>query len=99
MSPDVTVVIATRNRPAALENALASVAAQHLESYEVVVVDDGSQEEHAESYRSLVAHDKRIRLLQPLKAGESGSGPSASRNRGIFAGTGRYVAFLDDDDT
>jgi glycosyltransferase involved in cell wall biosynthesis len=100
MSAVVTIVTATRNRPAMLERALASIARQTFPNYEAFVVDDGSEAEHAASYRAVVGgFDKRFHLLQPLHPGQSGSGPSASRNRGIAAGRGRYLAFLDDDDT
>jgi len=98
-SPDVTIVTPTRNRPALLERALNSILRQTFHRYGVVVVDDGSDDEHAAAYRTVVARfDNRFRLLQPLKPGQKGSGPAVSRNRAIDAGEGRYVAFLDDDD-
>jgi glycosyltransferase involved in cell wall biosynthesis len=97
---DVTIVTPTRNRPDLLDRALQSILRQTRQSYEVVVVDDGSVEAHTAAYRELVQGlDDRFRLIQPLRPGESGSGPAVSRNRGIDGGTGRYVAFLDDDDT
>jgi glycosyltransferase involved in cell wall biosynthesis len=96
---DVTVVTPTRNRPPLLERALDSIARQTFQNYEVFVVDDGSSVEHAASYRGIVArYDERFHLLQPLQPGQTGSGPGVSRNRGMEAGQGRYIAFLDDDD-
>jgi glycosyltransferase involved in cell wall biosynthesis len=97
---DVTVVVPTRNRPALLQQALDSIGQQTGANYEVVIVDDGSTEDRAAEYRTLAGrYGSRVRLLQPMKPGEMGSGPSLSRNRGIAAGMGRYFAFLDDDDT
>jgi glycosyltransferase involved in cell wall biosynthesis len=97
--PAVSIVTATRNRPAYLERALTSIGRQTHANYRVYVVDDGSSEENAEAYRHLVGQrDERFILLQPLRPGESGSGPAASRNRGINAGEEPLVAFLDDDD-
>jgi glycosyltransferase involved in cell wall biosynthesis len=97
---DVTVVTPTRNRPPLLECALDSIRRQAFQNYEVFVIDDGSEEQHAVAYRKLIGRfDDRFRLLQPLAPGQkTGSGPAVSRNRGIEAGRGRYIAFLDDDD-
>jgi glycosyltransferase involved in cell wall biosynthesis len=97
---DVTVVIPTRNRPDMLARALDSIACQSHSNYEVYVVDDGSSEEHAASYSAMISlRDERFHLLQQSPTAGIGAGPSVSRNRGIAAGRGRYIAFLDDDDT
>ena len=97
---DVSVVLATRNRSDLVADSLASIARQTHQNYEVFVVDDGSTADHAQAYRALIERlGPRFHLLQPLQPGQTGSGPAVSRNRGLFAGTGRYVAFLDDDDT
>jgi hypothetical protein len=70
-----------------------------LQDYHVYVVDDGSLEEHCEAHRQLLSrYGARFTLLQPLRPGEAGSGPAASRNRGLFAGAEPFIAFLDDDD-
>ena len=96
---DVTVVTPTRNRPAILKRALDSIARQTFSRYEAFVVDDGSGEEHAAEYREILKDfDERFHVLQPLRPGETGSGPAVSRNRGMAAGTAPYIAFLDDDD-
>lgn len=95
----VAVVTATRNRPALLDRALASIARQTFADFQVFVVDDGSSEEHAAAYRATIGrYGSRFHLLQPLRPDEAGSGPSMSRNRGMFAGDDPYIAFLDDDD-
>ena len=96
---DVTVVTPTRNRPPMLRRALESISRQTLQNYQVLIVDHGSDAGDAEAYRTLVAgFDGRFNLLQPLRPGELGSGPSLSRNRAMAVGVGRYFAFLDDDD-
>jgi glycosyltransferase involved in cell wall biosynthesis len=96
---DVTIAMATRDRSALLGQALASIDRQTLHDHEVFVVDDGSSSEEVAKTRALFDRlDSRFNFLQPLGPGETGSGPSAARNRAISAGSGRYVAFLDDDD-
>jgi hypothetical protein len=99
MQPEVSVVTGTRNRPLLLRCALASIATQTFQNYEVLIVDDGSLEETVSQYSaSLSEFDERFRLIRLRPASDSGSGPGAVRNVGIEAGRGAYVAFLDDDD-
>lgn len=90
--PAVSVIIPTRNRGAYLTEALQSVCEQTFGDFEVIVVDDGS-EPPVDAVG--VAHaDPRIRVIRQTHAGRS-----AARNRGLAQATGRYLAFLDDDDT
>jgi glycosyltransferase involved in cell wall biosynthesis len=91
-SPEVSVVIATRDRWGLLEGALASVLRQEAVSFEALVVSDGSTDETAERVAGL--GDPRI-VLDALPAP---IGVAAARNRGIERARGTWVAFLDDDD-
>jgi glycosyltransferase involved in cell wall biosynthesis len=91
---DISVVTPTRDKRALLERTLASLAAQDLpqETYEVVVVDDGSTDE---TPRFLAAHApghgfRWVRLKE-------NRGRAAARNRGLERSTGALVVFLDDD--
>src|SRR6185436_5574152 len=86
----VSVVIPTRNRSRLLAEALQSVqaiAGPDLE-LEILVCDNGSTDDTADVARSFGA-----RVLQATTPG-----PSATRNVGIRAATGEFLAFLDDDD-
>jgi glycosyltransferase involved in cell wall biosynthesis len=90
-SPEVTVVIPTRNRWKLLERrALRSALAQKEVRLEVVVVDDGSAEPAPRS----TEHDPRVRVVRH----ETSRGVAAARNTGIGAAGAPWVAFLDDDD-
>ncbi|WP_158602787.1 glycosyltransferase [Jiangella rhizosphaerae] len=92
-APLVSVVIAVRNRPAQIRAAVASVLAQSLRDLELIVVDDGSDDETPDVLRELAGRDYRVRVLAgPWR------GVCAARNTGIAAARGRYVAFLDSDD-
>jgi glycosyltransferase involved in cell wall biosynthesis len=91
--PQVSVVIPTRDRRRLLESfALPSARAQRHVRIEVLVVDDGSSDGTAEAVTAL--GDPRIRLVR----NDSPRGVSASRNAGVAAAAGNWVAFLDDDD-
>ncbi len=86
----VSVIVPTRDRPALLRQALASIRA--LEgpdlTFEILVCDNGT------ALESRNAADEFGAIY--LKAAASGA--SAARNVGIRAATGEFLAFLDDDD-
>lgn len=91
MSPALSVVVATRDRPAALGRCLEALARQSAAGLEVIVVDDASQD--AAAVREAVARacpDARV-----VRA--DGRGPAAARNRGVAAAAGAVVCFTDDD--
>lgn len=99
-APAISVVVATRDRPGALERCLTALAWQTRRDFEVVVVDDGSAE--PEATRTVVAraveasNGGRSPLVVRLVDGE-GRGPAAARNLGVQAARGGVVCFTDDD--
>jgi glycosyltransferase involved in cell wall biosynthesis len=88
--PLVTVIIPTYNRGWVVQEAIDSVLDQDFNDYELIVVDDGSDDNTREI---LGAYGKAITVLQ-----QSNRGVSAARNRGIAEAAGRLIAFLDSDD-
>lgn len=85
-----SVVIPTYNRLHLLRQAVSSVLAQNHRDFEVIVVDDGSNDGTMEYLES---------LSDPIKAlRQTHRGPGAARNLGVKHATGKYVAFLDSDD-
>jgi glycosyltransferase involved in cell wall biosynthesis len=90
--PEVSVVIPTRDRSRLLALTLRSALWQRGVDLEVVVVDDGSADDTAETVAGL--GDPRVRLVRH----DTAQGVSAARNRGIAEARGEWVAFLDDDD-
>lgn len=91
---EVRVIIPTYNREFVIRDALDSVRAQTFGDIEIVVADDGSEDDTVETVNVYARSDSRIRLLQLVHVGAAGA-----RNAAIeFAGMHRYVAFLDSDD-
>jgi glycosyltransferase involved in cell wall biosynthesis len=91
--PTVSVVIPTRNRAEMVaSHALPSALAQRDVDIEVVVVDDGSDEEGRRALESVT--DSRVRVVHHATR----EGQSRARNTGIEAARGDWIAFLDDDD-
>jgi glycosyltransferase involved in cell wall biosynthesis len=92
-SPLTSVVIPTRNRPQAVESCLHALAAQTLPrgSFEVIVVDDGS-EVPLSLDPSRWAANFDLKLLR-----QQNTGPAGARNRGVAEARGEFLAFTDDD--
>jgi glycosyltransferase involved in cell wall biosynthesis len=86
--PRVTVVVASHDGERFLQEALESVFDQDFDSFEVVFVDDGSQDRTGEIARSFPVHYLR----------QENQGLAAARNAGLELARGEFVAFLDDDD-
>ena len=86
----VSVIVPTRDRPALLREALASIraAARPALMFEILVCDNGADPESRAAAEEFGA--------RYLKVGKNGAG--AARNAGLAAATGDFVAFLDDDD-
>jgi glycosyltransferase involved in cell wall biosynthesis len=90
--PLVSVVIPTHNRSGQLKRAIDSALAQTHRNLEIIVVDDAS----TDNTQDVVAafRDLRIRYVRR----DENRGASVTRNIGIQAAMGTYIAFLDDDD-
>jgi glycosyltransferase involved in cell wall biosynthesis len=96
-TPFVSVVIPTFNRLRQLTTAVDSVLAQSYFSFEVIVVDDGSQDGTREHVESLISTRSGSKI--PLRyIFQANGGSSAARNRGIAEARGEWIAFLDSDD-
>jgi len=91
--PDVTVVLPVYNGAEFVREAVASVQAQTLGSWELVVVDDGSTDASMRIVAETAGGDIRVVTLQQTNRGQS-----AARNAGVERARGRYLAFLDQDD-
>ena len=92
-SPLVSIVIPTYNHAPMLQRALATVIEQTYQNWNAIVVNNYSTDNTLEVVASF--NDPRIQCVNFRNNGVIG----ASRNEGIALATGKYVAFLDSDDT
>jgi glycosyltransferase involved in cell wall biosynthesis len=95
MEVTVSVIIPTHNRAALLEKALNSVFQQSFRDWEIIVVNDASTDTTLAMLEQLTITNQRVRVLSNAKP----LGGGMSRNVGIEASRGKWIAFLDDDDT
>lgn len=90
----VSVVIPTHNRCALLGRAIDSVLKQTYPVKEIIVVSDGSEDETDNIMDKYCAQYSNVHY----HSYHPGRGGNYARNYGIKISTGKYVAFLDDDD-
>jgi glycosyltransferase involved in cell wall biosynthesis len=92
MNPKVSVVIPTYERAAKVQGAIRSVMAQTCSDLEIIVVDDGSSDGTGKILADIFGD--RIRYFA-----QKNQGVSVARNRGVAEARGKWIAFLDSDDT
>ena len=90
--PHVSVVIPVFNAAPLIGSALRSVFAQTFSDFEVIVVDDGS-EDREQLMAALAEFSGRVQYIR-----QSNGGPAKARNTGVAHAAGELVAFLDADD-
>lgn len=88
-----SVVIPTYNRQKQLLTAINSILTQIEKSVEVVVVDDGSNDDTAALVADVIKQDPRVKYYY-----QENAGASSARNYGVSRAQGRYICFLDSDD-
>lgn len=93
-NPLVSVVIPTFNSSNFIEETIRSVENQTYQNYEIIVVDDGSNDNTVDIVKNIILRNSRIRLFEIDHSGL----PAFPRNYGIQKSTGEFVAFLDSDD-
>ncbi|QTX05278.1 bifunctional glycosyltransferase/CDP-glycerol:glycerophosphate glycerophosphotransferase [Agromyces archimandritae] len=77
-----------------VEEAVRSVLRQTLADLEVIIIDDGSTDGSSAIVDRLAGEDGRVRVIRKANAGLG-----AARNTGIREARGRYLTFIDSDDT
>jgi glycosyltransferase involved in cell wall biosynthesis len=87
----VSVIIPAYNAGKYIEETILSALNQTYSNIEVIIVNDGSQDDTAEKVNAF--KDNRLRIIN-----QSNSGVSAARNTGYENATGMYICFLDSDD-
>ena len=95
--PRVSVITIFLNAERFISEAIESVLVQDFRDFEIILVDDGSTRVCTTIARDYAArHPTIIRYLE--HPGHQNRGMSASRNLGLWAARGEFVAFIDADD-
>lgn len=86
-----SIVIPLYNKELSIKNTIQSVLDQTYQNYEIIIVNDGSNDSSAEVIKNI--RDNRIRIVH-----QENQGVSAARNLGITEANHDWIAFLDGDD-
>lgn len=86
----------TFNRAHFLGETIESIINQSFQSWECIIIDDGSTDQTKEILQPLLNCDSRFKYLE--RDNKHLKGPSGCRNQGIDLARGRYIVFFDSDD-
>lgn len=87
-----SIILPVYNAEKYLKECIESVIKQSYQSWELIIIDDGSTDESINIYNSYT-YDNRIKIFCQRNAGVS-----SARNIGLDASQGKYILFLDADD-
>ena len=89
----LSIIMPVYNAEPFLAKSIESILKQSYQNFELILVDDGSQDGSASLCDAYAEKDKRIRVIHKENAGVS-----EARNDGICAAQGEFIAFVDADD-
>ena len=92
--PLVSVVIPVYNTGSAASEVVSAVLSQSYNNFELLLINDGSTDNSLDILHALAKKDKRISVIN-----QKNQGPSGARNTGIEKSSGKYIIFIDSDDT
>ncbi len=92
-TPEISIILPTYNRAHYLNDCINSVINQTFKDWELLIVDDGSQDQTFEIINPFLEQWENIRYLKHKNRKQA-----LSRNAGIQASFGKYITFLDSDD-
>jgi glycosyltransferase involved in cell wall biosynthesis len=92
MQPKFSIILPTYNRSYVLWKAIQSVVDQTINSWELIIVDDGSTDATKRMVEEF--HDPRIQYFRTTN-----NGPSAARNLGISKAVAPLIAYIDSDNS
>jgi glycosyltransferase involved in cell wall biosynthesis len=91
--PEVSVILTVFNREQYLKRCIGSLLTQSFKNWELIAVDDGSEDNSFEVLKEYQAHYPGIFIIR-----HNNMKLPLSRNKGIMASKGKYITFLDSDD-
>ena len=93
MKDKISIIIPIYNADKYLENCLDSILCQTYTNFELILINDGSQDMSFQICKRYEKIDGRIKLYN-----QNNSGASSARNKGLSLAKGEYVIFIDSDD-
>lgn len=93
MEKKVSIIVPIYNSENTIERCVNSLISQTLKEIEIILVNDGSNDNSLELINNFAQKDTRIKVLD-----KNNKGVSSARNHGINNSEGKYIMFVDSDD-
>ena len=93
MKPDISIIVPVYNTEKYVQSCLESLIKQTYKDIEIIVVNDGSNDESLVKCKEIAEKDSRIKIFT-----KTNGGLSDARNYGINKAEGTYLGFVDSDD-
>lgn len=93
LKPLISVIIPAYNAQKWISQCVNSILEQTYTKYEIIIINDGSNDNTASVCRQLSASDSRIKYIE-----QQNGGPNSARNTGLRASRGEIITFADADD-
>lgn len=93
MNPLVSIIVPLFNAEKYLLTSVSQILRQTYDNFELLLIDDGSEDGSLNLCQKIASKDSRTRVLH-----QENSGVSAARNIGLENASGEYIAFVDSDD-
>ena len=90
----VSVIVPVYNSGKYIEKTIISICEQDFSNYEIIFINDGTQDESMEIVASTLAKFK----IPYLIINQKNAGMSAAKNAGLKVAKGEYICFIDSDD-
>lgn len=94
MNITLSVIVPIYNVEKYLESCIESILSQTYKEYELILVNDGSVDSSGEICNKYAMENKHVKLIH-----KENGGVSSARNIGIDNANGKYISFIDPDDT
>lgn len=92
-SPEITVIIPVYNNEKYIRRCMNSILSQSYDDYEIILIDDGSQDGSGKICDDFAAEVESISVIH-----QKNKGLASSRKVGVEAAMGKYITFVDSDD-
>ena len=91
--PKISIIVPVYNVERYLDNCIESILNQTFKDFELILVNDGSNDKSYEICKSYLEVDSRIKIIN-----KENGGISSARNAGLDIAIGEYIGFVDSDD-
>lgn len=95
IEPFFSIIIPAYNAELFIGDCLNSIVFQEFKDYEIIVIDDGSLDNTLKKINAFAARFSQIQVIHFI----TNQGAAAAKNRGIYESRGKYIIFVDADDT